>query len=263
MSLSIKVPAIQKEWKVPANQPPWKDQASQILRTLKANYTKEFQNASNLTGVPFDILIAFAAVESGGARNEKLDGASKGLMQVNTDTAWQVLKDQLSVATLGKFYPYYIGCPSIFNVIKPLPKNFWANENAKIRNEKASNYLEIKSIDPLKVTADTRKAILGDIRKAILGDAQWSIYVGSLVLAQLINGTIAKTGQIRLDHIIIKYNSGTGRFRTLVSKKGLESASVDTTQIYNAIPIVPVSQAYIVKLLGINGFLDLLKRKVA
>ena len=253
MSLSIKVPAIQKEWKVPANQPSWKDQASQILRTLRANYSREFQNASNLTGVPFDILIGFAAVESGGARNEKLDGASKGLMQVNTDTVWQTLKDQLTVSTLGKFYPYYVGCPSIFTVVKPLPKNFWGSENGKIRNEKASAYLTIKPLS---------SQVNADIRKAILGDAQWSIYVGSLVLAQLINGTIAKTGQIRLDHIIIKYNAGTGRFRSLVSKKGLESSSVDTTQIYNAVPIA-VTQAYIVKLLGINGFLDLLKRKVA
>jgi hypothetical protein len=253
MSLSIKLPAIQKEWKVPANQPPWKDQASQIIRTLKSNYLAEFQKASVLTQVPVDILIAFAAVESGGARNEKLDGGSKGLMQVNTDTVWQALKDQLEVSTLGKFYPYYIGCTTIFDVIKPLPKDFWAASNSQIRNQKAKEYLKIKPLSP---------QVNADIRKAILGSSQWSIYVGSLVLGQLINGTIEKTGQIRLDHIIIKYNAGTGRFRSLVSKKGLESSTVDTTAIYNAVPI-PVTQAYIVKLLGINGFLDLLKRKVA
>ena len=252
--LSIKIPAIDIEWSVPKNQPSWKDQASQILRTIKTNYLKEFQNASALTGVPVNLLIAFAAVESGGARNEKLDGASKGIMQVNTDTVWQVLSDQLKVSTLGKFYPYYIGCPNIFSLVKPLPKDFWstATATAKIRNEKASDYIRILAINPV---------VLGEIRKAILSNSQWSIYVGSLTLAQLINGTIEKTGQIRLDHIIIKYNAGVGRFRSLVTRKGLESASVDTTAIYNAVPI-PVTRAYIVKLLGINGFLDLLKRKV-
>jgi hypothetical protein len=204
-------------------------------------------------GVPINLLLSFAAVESGGARNEKLDGASKGLMQVNTDTVWQVLSDQLKVSTLGNFYPFYIGCPKIFSLVKPLPKDFWSSANVYIRNEKASDYIKILSINPV---------VLGEIRKAILSNSQWSIYVGSLTLAQLINGTIEKTGQIRLDHIIIKYNAGVGRFRSLVTRKGLESASVDTTAIYNAVPI-PVTRAYIVKLLGINGFLDLLKRNVA
>jgi hypothetical protein len=253
VDLSIKIPAIDKEWSVPKNQPSWKDQASQILRTIKTNYLKEFQNASSLVGVPINLLLSFAAVESGGARNEKLDGASKGLMQVNTDTVWQVLSDQLKVSTLGNFYPFYIGCPKIFSLVKPLPKDFWSSANVYIRNEKASDYIKILSINPV---------VLGEIRKAILSNAQWSIYVGSLTLAQLINGTIEKTGQIRLDHIIIKYNAGIGRFRSLVTRKGLESASVDTTAIYNAVPI-PVTRAYIVKLLGINGFLDLLKRNVA
>jgi hypothetical protein len=47
-----------------------------------------------------------------------------------------------------------------------------------------------------------------------------------------------------------------------VAKKGLESPRVDTMAIYNAVPF-KVSQDYIVKLLGINGFLDLLTRKLA
>jgi protein involved in ribonucleotide reduction len=71
-----------------------------------------------------------------------------------------------------------------------------------------------------------------------------------------------KVGQIRLDHIIVKYNSGIGNFSRYVAKKGLESPRVDTMAIYNAVPF-KVSQDYIVKLLGINGFLDLLTRKLA
>lgn len=253
MSLEIKIPAIQKEWQVPKNQAPWRSQAISTIRTVKGNYLKEFQNASALTGVPLDILIGFSAVESGGARNEKLNGASKGVMQVNTDTAWQVLKDQLSVSTIGKFYPLYVDCPSIFTVLKEIPKDFWSSANLKLRQRKASEFLAMKPLSP---------SILDTIGKCIVNNAQFSINVGSYTLAQLINGTIKKTGQIRLDHIIIKYNAGTGRFRSLVTRKGLESSSVDTTAIYNAVPI-PVTQAYIVKLLGINGYLDVLKQKLA
>lgn len=253
MSLEIKIPAINKEWQVPKNQAPWRTQAINVIKTIKGNYLKEFQNASALTGVPLDILIAFAAVESGGAKNERLNGASKGIMQVNTDTAWQVMKDQLGVSTIGKFYPLYVGCPTIFNVLTPLPKDFWSSANLKLRQRKASEFLAIKPL------SDSVNSTIGS---CIVNNAQFSVYVGSYTLAQLINGTIKKTGQIRLDHIIIKYNAGTGRFRSLVTRKGLESSSVDTTQIYNAVPI-PVTQAYIVKLLGINGFLDVLKQKLA
>jgi hypothetical protein len=254
MSNSLVIPSIKKEWQVPSNQPSWRTQAISMLSKVKGNYLKEFQNASNLTGVPLDILIGFATVESGGARNETLDGASKGIMQVNTDTAYQALLDQMkNGVSLGSFYPYYVGCPSIFNVKKPIAKDFWGSQNAKERQQNVNDWLSLKPISPI---------VLSDIRKCILKDAQWSIYIGSLILSQLIYGTIKKTGQIRLDHIIIKYNAGTGRFRSLVTKKGLESSKYDTTEIYKAVPI-PVTQAYIVKLLGINGFLDLLSNQKA
>lgn len=253
MSLSIKIPAINIEWKVPSNQPPWKSQAISTVKKVKGNYLTEMQNASKLTGVPLDILIGFTAVESGGARNETLNGASKGVMQVNTDTAWQVMKDQLSVSTLGKFYPLYMGCPSAFIVKKAVPKDINSAQNSSVRASKASDYLTIKPL-----SAELNKTI----GNCIVGNAQFSIYIGAYTLAQLINGTIKKTGQIRLDHIIIKYNAGTGRFRSLVTRKGLESASVDTTAIYDAVPIA-VTRAYIVKLLGINGYLDILKQKLA
>jgi len=249
MSFKIKVPAINKEWQVPSNQPSWRNQAISILKNVKGNYLKEFQNASNLLKIPIEILIGFSAVESFGARNEKLDGASKGVMQVNLETAWQVLKDQMKEnVSLGSFYPYYIGCPSIFNVKKPIAKDFWGSQNAKERQENVNDWLSLKPMTP---------EVLSEIRRCILKDAQWSIYIGSLALAQLINGTLKKTGQVRLDHIIIKYNSGIGKFGKYVARKGLESAKYDTTAIYNAVPI-PVSRDYIVKLLGVNGFLDLL-----
>jgi hypothetical protein len=253
MKYSIKVPSINMEWKVPSNQAPWKTQSINTIKKIKGMYLKEFYNASNITGVPVDILIAFTAVESGGARNETLNGASKGLMQVNTDTAWQVMRDQLKVSNLLSFYPLYIGCPNAFNVLKPIPKNFYAFENHSIRQSKASEFLSIKPLSP---------QINEMIGNCIVKDAQFSIYVGAFTLAQLINGTIKKTGQIRLDHIIIKYNAGTGRFRSLVSNKGLESSQVDTTAIYEAVPIA-VTRGYIVKLLGINGYLDVLKQKLA
>jgi len=241
--MEIKIPAIQKEWKVPSNQPTWKSQAISVIKKIKTNYTVQMAKASQYTGVPVNILIAFTATESGGALNQTLNGPSKGVMQVNPSSAWQALSDQIKVDTIGRFYPLYQLAPNAFTVKKAVAANSVG---------KATDYLTLK---PLSTAAP----YLG---QRMVADAQFAIYMGSLLLAQLIAGTIAKTGQIRLDHIIVKYNAGTGRFKQVVTNRGLESASVDTTQLYNQLGI-PVSQAYIVKMMGINGYLDIQKQGLA
>jgi len=241
--MEIKIPAIQKEWKVPSNQPTWKSQAISVIKKIKTNYTVQMAKASQYTGVPVNILIAFTATESGGALNQTLNGPSKGVMQVNPSSAWQALSDQIKVDTIGRFYPLYQLAPNAFTVKKAVTANSVG---------KATDYLTLKSLS-------TAAPYLG---QRMVADAQFAIYMGSLLLAQLIAGTIAKTGQIRLDHIIVKYNAGTGRFKQVVTNRGLESASVDTTQLYNQLGI-PVSQAYIVKMMGINGYLDVQKQRLA
>jgi len=244
------IPAIKKEWQVPKNQPSWRTQAISMLSKVKGNYLKEFQNASALSGVPLEILIGFATVESGGARNETLDLASKGVMQVNIATTYQALYDQMKIGvSLGSFYPYYVGCPSIFNVKKTIPKDFWSSKNAKERQKNVNDYLSLKSLDAPNIKEE--------IRKCLINNAQFNIYIGSLILSQLLLASVKKTGKPRLDHAVIKYNAGVGNFSKYVSRKGLESSQHDTTAIYDAVPI-PISRNYIVKLLGINGFLDLL-----
>jgi len=241
--MEIKIPAIQKEWKVPSNQPPWKNQAISVIKKIKANYSVQMAKASQYTGVPVNILVAFAATESGGALNQTLNGPSKGIMQVNPSSAWQALSDQIKVDTIGRFYPLYQLAPNAFVVKQAVAANSVG---------KATDYLTLKPVS-------TAAPYLG---QRMVADAQFAIYMGSLLLAQLIAGTIAKTGQIRLDHIIVKYNAGTGRFKQVVTNRGLESASVDTTQLYSKLGI-PVSQAYIVKMMGINGYLDVQKQGLA
>ena len=240
--MEIKIPSIQKEWQVPSNQPTWKSQAIMVVKKIKAKYSVEFQKASKYTGVPVNILYAFAATESGGLDNSSLNGPSKGLMQVNPSSAWQTLKDQLAEDTMIQFYPLYQLAPNAFTIKKAITATSLG---------KASDYLVIK---PVSVSP-----YLG---QRMVQSSQFAIYIGSLLLAQFIAGSIATVGQIRLDHIIIKYNAGTGRYKQVVKNRGLESAQVDTTQIYNAVDI-PVTRAYIVKLLGINGFMDVQKQGLA
>lgn len=254
-NLEIKIPAIQKEYKVPTNQPTWKSQAISTIKKVKALYGKVLQEASDYTGVPLSILVGFTATESGGSKNETLKGSAKGIMQVEVGTAWQVLSDQLKVDTIGNFNVFYKLAPSLFTVTKAIPNPIGASAN-----DPARNYLKIK---PLKSVSNLIANYL------TTADAKFSAYVGGLTLAQHINKTIKSVGQIRLDHIIIKYNAGIGSFSSRVAKKGLEKSSVDSTALYNTIPQnfasrkAEVLQAYLTKMLGINGYLDVQKQKLA
>jgi hypothetical protein len=252
---NIVIPALKEEYKVPANQPPWKIQSIATVKKVKANYGKVLEEASSYIGVPYELVVGFTSTESGGAKNETLNGGAKGIMQVEVGTAWQCLSDQLKVDTLGNFYIFYKLAPNLFSIKKTIP-----NPLGNASNEKASDYLKIKPLS--SVSSSVAKYLTTK-------DAKFSAYIGSLVLGQMINKTLKSVGQIRLDHIIIKYNAGTGAFSKNVTKKGLEKSNVDTTGIYNSIKTnfaqrkSEVLRSYLVKMLGINGFLDVQKQKLA
>jgi hypothetical protein len=252
--LTIKIPALQKEFQQPKAWGSWKDASIATVKKVKTNYGKVLMEASNITGVPYNILVAFTATESGGAKNETLKGSAKGIMQVEVPTAYGILKAQLGIDTLGGFMPFYNVIPSLFKVIKPIPSPL-----GDASKDPAKNYLQ------LKLTGTAYPIIIANITKP---DAKFASYIGALTLAQHINATIKSVGQIRLDHIIIKYNAGTGAFSSRVAKKGLEKSNVDTTAIYNSVPQnfatrkAEVVQMYLVKMLGINGFLDVQKQKL-
>jgi hypothetical protein len=252
--LTIKIPALQKEFQQPKAWGSWKDSSIATVKKVKTNYGKVLMEASNITGVPLNILVAFTATESGGAKNETLKGSAKGIMQVEVPTAYGILKAQLGIDTLGGFMPFYNVIPSLFKVIKPIPSPL-----GDASKDPAKNYLQ------LKLTGTAYPIIIANITKP---DAKFAAYIGALTLAQHINATIKSVGQIRLDHIIIKYNAGTGAFSSRVAKKGLEKSNVDTTAIYNSVPRnfatrkAEVVQMYLVKMLGVNGFLDVQKQKL-
>jgi hypothetical protein len=249
MSYDIKIPAIDKEHQVPSNQPPWKDQAISIVKKYKGLYGKQFQDASNLTGIPVWMLVGFASVEGMGAKNETLTNATPSIMQMNPSTAWQTMKDQLdkTSVTIGDFYNLYSMLPTIFVVKRTIPKNFWDKSNINIRQNSAQSYLDLKP----ELTS------IPLIRAKMLSDVYFAILLGGTHLAQLGAKSIKESGKFRLDHIIIKYNAGTGRFKSAVTNKNLITA--DTTTLVNQLNI-PVTEAYIIKLMGKNGFLDVQKQ---
>jgi hypothetical protein len=251
MSYSIKIPAIDRQFQVPSNQAPWKEQAISIVKKYKTWYGKQFKDASALTGVPEWLIIGFASVEGGGLKNENLTNATPSIMQMNPTTAWQTMSDQLakSSVTIGEFYPFYSMLPSIFTIKRPLPQNFWSSSNVNIRQNSAQSYLSLKSKE--------ESAPL--IRKKMISDVYFAILLGATHLGQLAIKTIKESGKFRLDHIIVMYNAGTGRYNSKIKNTNLLTA--DTTTLVNNLGI-DTSEKYIIKLMGINGFLDVQKQRL-
>lgn len=256
MDLNIKIPATSLEWKVPSNQPPWKDQAISTIKKYKSLYGDKFKIVEKETGIPEWLLVGFAAVEGGGALNEKLTGANgtPSIMQMNPRTGYQTIETELKGGnTIGKLIGFYQVIPNAFVIKKPIPQNFWDASNAKKRQEKASDYLSLKPIDVVSPM----------IFKALYSDVGFAIKLGGFHLGQLLLQSIKEVGSPRLDHVIIKYNGGIGVYKNRVLETDLRNA--DTTNLVNTYKSRHnvTTPAYIIKLMGKNGLLDVQKQGLA
>jgi hypothetical protein len=207
MSYKITIPAPNLgEYPVPKGQVSFRDQAISIIKKYKRLYGAQFNEASKATNLPVSILVGFAGVEGGGLENEKLTGknGTPSIMQMSPLTGYQTLKDQLGTegVTIGSMYPFYKAIPNAFTLKKPLPTNFWASSNIKVRQQEASDYLSLKPIDVVSPM----------IFNQLIKDVSFAIFLGATHLGQLFLESIEQVGSVRLDHIIIKYNSYSFRF---------------------------------------------------
>jgi len=256
MDLNIKIPATPLEWKVPSNQPPWKDQAISIIKKYKSLYGAQFKIAEQDTGIPEWLLVGFAGVEGMGALNEKLTGANgtPSIMQMNPTTGYQTIETELKGGnTIGKLIGFYQVIPNAFVVKKPIPKDFWSSSNIKVRQEDAKDYLSLKPM------AEVSPIIF----KALYQNVGFAIRLGAFHLGQLLLTSIKEVGSPRLDHVIIKYNGGIGVYKNRVLETDLRNA--DTTNLVNTYKSRhnATTPAYIIKLMGKNGFLDVQKQGLA
>ena len=255
MSLDIKIPATSLEWQVPKGQVPFRDQAISIIKKYKNLYGAQFKVAEEATGIPTMILVAFAGVEGGGLENEKLTGGNgtPSIMQMSPDTGYDTIRLELQTNTIGRLFPFYQVIPNAFIVKKPIPKDFWSSANIKLRQQKASDYLSLKPLSEVRQMIFT----------ALYKNVGFAILLGATHLAQLMKKSIQEVGSVRLDHIIVKYNGGIGTYRNRVLNTDLKNA--DTTNLvttytkrHNA-----TTPAYIIKLMGKNGLLDVQKQRLA
>jgi hypothetical protein len=181
-------------------------------------YGAYFKKFAETSKVPAEVLFAFTMIESGG--NTLAGGESsvtQGLMQWNRNYA------------AGTGNPDYT-----------LTKEF-----TKGRLSEAEKEVLKRNNITFDANGNTRKLTQKDLQNPEL-----NILIGSIILGQYMDkewGT--ENGNLRMDRIIALYNWGLGGFtKNNIAKKNLQEVLVS---------IPTTTKAYIQKMLGKNGALDI------
>ena len=193
------------------------DLKTQMQKTWD-KYGKFFKYYAETSKVPVQILLAFTQVESDGNPNAGGDKSlTQGLMKWNRIYA---------AGSVNKDFA--------------LSKEFLNGRLTPAEKDKLASF---------KITFDS-KGNTRALTQADLKNPELNILVGSIILGQYIDKTWGtENGNIRMDRIIALYNWGLAGFnRNQLDKKDLQGVLAN-------IPVI--TKAYIQKMLGKNGTLDI------
>lgn len=221
---SVNIPV--KELKSP---PSWgsREAIKNLIGKGWAKYGKYFQQASQTSNIPVEMLVAFATVESGMNPNAAT-GPTTGMMQWNRNDGYA-------------------------NAI--LEYEF---KNGRM-SEAEKAILKRKGV---KWDASGKFA---PITAAQQLDPELNILIGSIYLGQYADSMFrgekestlwgGKDGVTHLDRIVVVYNTGGG------GKDGQKARSgqLDTVSLANSVN--PTSSAYIKKIMGVGGALDIITKE--
>ena len=180
-------------------------------------------------GIEFEIddsiIAGFIATESGGKNSPPNQYDATGLMQVTPNSVWEILaKWQVMVNS-----PLSAKATSFFHKAIPSSKKFNANTLPS-------------------------SAVKSEIRKALQNNSEFNIAIGTAILRWLLEAF--KDGNIaNINKVMVSYNAGYYSMRNKVKGK------LTTEQLLNNKTIPKESRGYLLKMLGVNGFLDLWFKK--
>ena len=192
-----------------------------LLDKVLKDYSKFITTWGEEFEIDNSIIAGFICTESGVTNAPPNRFDATGLMQVTPNTVWEILaKWQVMVKS-----PLSDKAKSFFN--KAIPSS--------------------KSYNPNKLPTS---AIRSEIRVALQRYSEFNIAIGTAVLRWLLEAF--KDGDVaHLNKVMVSYNAGYYSMRNKVKGK------MTTEQLLNNRTIPLESRGYLLKMLGVNGFLDL------
>jgi soluble lytic murein transglycosylase-like protein len=222
--LEVKVPDVNRSFVQGSYK--YSDKNVATANTVLLNkIVKDYSGYINTWGEEFEIdnsiIAGFIATESGGKNSPPNKYDATGLMQVTPNTVWEILaKWKVMVNS-----PLSEKAKSFFNKAIPSSKNFNANNLPS-------------------------SAVKSEIRRALQNNPEFNVAIGTAVLRWLLEAF--KDGNVaNVNKVMVSYNAGYYSMRNKVKGK------LTTEQLLNNKTIPLESRGYLLKMLGVNGFLDL------
>ena len=224
--ITIKIPEVNKTYGDYSTES-GKQSNIQTLINIDDNYGDFCEKWGKVFDIPKGVIISFIATESGGKQRQH-NFCCYGLMQVSPDIVWEYPTKWDSTVGL------------------PLPQ-----EVKNILESKARGILSAKNFN---TTLDNK------LKQALLDDASFNIMCGTMCLRWLIErfSTFLTGGQ--LNKAIIGYNAGAYSMNINTFVLGIRTPNkipTDTTTFVNNKNIPNETRSYLVKMLGVNGFMSL------
>lgn len=229
----VKVPDIKTSFKSGTynySTPSVKAANMKVIQQINSNYGQIIEKWANLYEIPVGVIISFIATESGGTMAAPNKYQATGLMQVTPTAIYEVARKWTS------------------EVDSPLPQ-----ESVNVLNQRVPELLKAKTL-----TASLRSSILSNLQR----DANFNVMAGTMILRWLLErfSTFLSGGQ--LNKAMVAYNAGAYNKAISSGTKAILEPIDSTTLSRN--PLVPAeSRGYLLKMLGIDGFLSLIYKDKA
>jgi hypothetical protein len=195
------------------------------MNTIYRDYGKFINKWGTEFEVDNSILVGFIATESGGVNAPPNRFDATGLMQMTPLTVYEILSKWEKI------------------VGSPLSKT-------------ASTFFTkaIPSIKKIDANTEITTAIKSEISNALRSNIEFNIAIGTANIRWLLEAFKAD-GKAYINKVMVSYNAG------YYSSKGSLRGVITTTQLVNNKTFPLESRGYLLKMLGVNGFLDLWFKK--
>jgi hypothetical protein len=223
--ITLELPDIKKSAGVGSgsySKPSVKSANVEMIKRINTNYGNLFSFWGNIFDVPKGVLVAFSATESGGLMLPPNKYKATGLMQVTPAAIFEC-------ATKWRN-----------EVDSPLPTEAVSVLNAKV---------------PTLLKGGKLSSLQSKLLNLLQNDANFNIMSGTLIIRWLLErySTIFTGGQ--LNKAMVAYNAGAYT-RSLGGVKA-NKTPMDSTELSENRLVPAESRSYLVKMLGIDGFLPL------
>jgi hypothetical protein len=192
-----------------------------LVQNINSKYGSIIEYWGDIFEIPKGVLIAFIATESGGTMAKPNAYKATGLMQVTPIAASTVFDWKKEVST-------------------PLPTEVIAEINKKLPSLLTGKFSDSKLLQLLQ------------------NDASFNIMMGTLILRWNLQrfSSILTGGQ--LNKAMVAYNAGAYTRALVVGKSTANKIPIDSNLLSKNPKVPAESRAYLVKMLGIDGFLNLI-----